>query len=123
MLHDAGALRAGLDGPRGLDIVDNVVPYIGGEEEKLEIEIAKMLDAPIAVAAHCHRVATIDGHLEAVSVELEKDATPEQAVEAFRRSAGTSPTSGFRRRRSTRSSCAPRSIGRNRGSTGTPEAG
>lgn len=75
---------AGLEGPRGLDVVDNVIPYIGGEEEKLEAEIAKMLDAPIAVSAHCHRVATLDGHLEAVSVELEKDATPEQAVEAFR---------------------------------------
>lgn len=75
---------AGLDGPRGLDVVDNVVPYIGGEEEKLESEIAKMLDAPIAVAAHCHRVSTVDGHLEAVSVELEREATPEQAVDAFR---------------------------------------
>lgn len=75
---------AGLEGPRGLDVVDNVVPWIGGEEEKLEVEIGKMLDAPILVAAHCHRVATIDGHLEAVSVELAKEATPEQAVEAFR---------------------------------------
>jgi aspartate-semialdehyde dehydrogenase len=74
---------AGLEGPRGLDVVDNVVPYIGGEEEKLESEIGKMLGAPILVSAHCHRVATIDGHLEAVSVELERDATPEQAVAAF----------------------------------------
>ena len=84
---------AGLDGPRGLDVVDNVVPYIPGEEDKLEVEIGKMLGgvsgaeivaAPIGVAAHCHRVATIDGHLEAVSVELEKEASPEEAVNAFR---------------------------------------
>ncbi len=88
---------AGLDGPRGLDLVDNVLPFIAGEEEKLQTELGKILglagdegiqDAPIAVAAHCHRVGTLDGHLEAVSVELGRDASPEQAADALRSFAG-----------------------------------
>lgn len=80
---------AGLDGPRALAIVDNVIPFIAGEEEKIERELGKILGgagpggampAPIAVSAHCHRVATIDGHLEAVSVELARAASPEEAA-------------------------------------------
>jgi aspartate-semialdehyde dehydrogenase len=70
---------AGLDGPRGLEIVDNVIPWIAGEEEKIEREAGKILGrveegavvaSEVRVSAHCHRVATLDGHLEAVSVEL-----------------------------------------------------
>jgi aspartate-semialdehyde dehydrogenase len=84
---------AGLDGPRSIDMLDNVVPYIGGEEEKIESELAKLLGgatadafAPAAmrVAAHCHRVPIVDGHLEAVSVELDTKATPDEAIEAMR---------------------------------------
>lgn len=83
---------AGIEGPRGLDVVDNVIPWIPGEEDKMEIEAAKILGvvrgatvepADIAVSAHCHRVATLDGHLEAVSVALERPAAPEEAVEAL----------------------------------------
>ena len=83
---------AGLSGPRAIDLLDNVVPYIDGEEEKIEAELAKILGgasahgftpAPMAVAAHCHRVPTLDGHLEAVSVELSKPATPEDAMAAL----------------------------------------
>jgi len=81
---------AGMDGPRALDLVDNVVPYIPGEEEKMESELTKILGtiqggeverARIHASAHCHRVPTLDGHLEAVSFELVGDPTPE-AVEA-----------------------------------------
>lgn len=80
---------AGLSGPRAVEILDNVVPYIAGEEDKIEVELGKILGganaarfvpADIAVSAHCHRVPTLDGHLEAVSVELEKKPTPEEAV-------------------------------------------
>lgn len=80
---------AGLAGPRAIDLLDNVVPYIGGEEEKIEIELGKILGeatasgfvpADIAVSAHCHRVPTLDGHLEAVSVELERPPSPEDAM-------------------------------------------
>ena len=78
---------AGHQGPRALDLVDNVVPFIPGEEEKIERELGKILGrvergaivpASITVSAHCHRVATVDGHLEAVSMELEQPAPPEQ---------------------------------------------
>lgn len=83
---------AGLAGPRAIDVLDNVIPYIAGEEEKIEAELGKILGgvhgsefvpAEIAVAAHCHRVPTVDGHLEAVSVELARAATPEAAMAAL----------------------------------------
>src|SRR5262249_59591130 len=69
-----------------------VVPYIRGEEEKIEAELGKILGeadarafapAPMRVAAHCHRVPTVDGHLEAVSVELARPATVEAAISAL----------------------------------------
>lgn len=83
---------AGLTGPRAVDLLDNVVPFIAGEEEKIEVELGKILGgasaerfepADIAVAAHCHRVPTIDGHLEAVSVELDRKASPDDAAAAL----------------------------------------
>jgi aspartate-semialdehyde dehydrogenase len=84
---------AGYPGVPSLDILDNVVPYISGEEDKLESEPRKMLGsldggtvrpAPIAVSAHCNRVATRDGHLEAVSVQLGRTGVgPEDVSEAL----------------------------------------
>ncbi len=83
---------AGLSGPRAIDLLDNVIPYIAGEEDKIEIELGKILGAataerfvpaPIVVSAHCHRVPTQDGHLEAVSVELDRPPTPETAMAAL----------------------------------------
>ncbi len=70
---------AGYPGVPSMDIVGNVIPYIGGEEEKMQIETQKILGdfagdhiEPLAakVSAHCNRVAVVDGHTEAVSVEL-----------------------------------------------------
>ncbi|MBN2875527.1 MAG: hypothetical protein JXM71_10575, partial [Spirochaetales bacterium] len=66
-----------------MDLIDNAVPYIPGEEEKLETEPLKILGrlnpelatverASFGVSATCHRVAVTDGHLEAVSVSFEK---------------------------------------------------
>jgi aspartate-semialdehyde dehydrogenase len=85
---------AGYPGVSSYDIVDNVIPYIGGEEEKLESETLKMLGsweegrgfsyAPVAVSAHCNRVPTREGHLECVSVELERETTPEEIIEVWR---------------------------------------
>lgn len=84
---------AGLEGPRGLEALDNVIPYIAGEEEKIEREVGKILGraeggrvrpAEIAVSAHCHRVPTLDGHLEAVSVELARPASPAEAAAVLR---------------------------------------
>jgi aspartate-semialdehyde dehydrogenase len=72
---------AGYPGVPSLDILGNVVPYIGGEEAKVESEPQKILGElqgeeiqplAFAVSAACHRVATIDGHMVAVSLELEE---------------------------------------------------
>jgi len=74
---------AGADGPRALDVVDNVVPFIPGEEDKIEVELGKIFGvvehgrvrpAEFTASAHCHRVGTLDGHLEALSVELGRGA-------------------------------------------------
>jgi len=79
---------AGLRGVGALDVVDNIVPYIPGEEEKIEQELRKILDSdaaePMAVSAHCHRVPLSDGHLESVSVELERSASTEAVANALR---------------------------------------
>lgn len=84
---------AGYPGVSSYDIIDNIVPYIGGEEEKIECETRKMLgkwqegrgfvDAPITVSAHCNRVATREGHLACASIELERDATTEEVIAAW----------------------------------------
>ena len=82
---------AGYPGVASLDITDNVVPYIKGEEDKLEAEARKLLgtlredaasieDAPIALSAHCNRVPVIDGHMVTMSVELSSPASPADAV-------------------------------------------
>ena len=83
---------AGYPGVASLDILGNVVTYIKNEEEKLEEEVAKLLgtasttafqSAPIAVSAHCNRVAVIDGHTECVSIKLRKPATRDQILAAW----------------------------------------
>jgi aspartate-semialdehyde dehydrogenase len=84
---------AGYPGLPSYDILDNAIPYIAGEEEKLETETLKMLgrweegagfsDAPMLVSAHCNRVATREGHLECASVELERDVEPAEIIAAW----------------------------------------
>ena len=79
---------AGYPGVASMDIVDNVIPYIGGEEQKMETEMQKMLGSPsepadFKVSASCHRVPTIDGHMEAVFVDTKKDAEPKAVAEAM----------------------------------------
>jgi len=84
---------AGYPGVPSLDILGNVIPFIGGEEEKMERETAKILGtlrhgeveaAPMKISAHCNRVATVDGHLETVSVGLGRRVTPEEAMTVLR---------------------------------------
>lgn len=84
---------AGYPGLSALDMLDNALPYIGGEEGKLESEPAKMLGtyedgairyAGIAVSAHCNRVMTRDGHLECVSVTLGAAPSLDDIAETFR---------------------------------------
>ena len=83
---------AGYPGVASMDILDNVVPYIGSEEEKMEAETLKLLGrlkggsvAPLSarITAHCNRVPVTDGHTECVSVKFAKAATREQILAAW----------------------------------------
>jgi len=79
---------AGYPGVASLDIVDNVIPFIGKEEEKMQTETLKILGSPIEpadfkISASCHRVPTLDGHMEAVFVELKREADPESVIAAM----------------------------------------
>ncbi len=78
---------AGYPGVPSLDILGNVIPYIGGEEEKMESETRKILGrfdgkridlADFPVSAQCNRVAVEDGHMESVSVKLARKTTAEE---------------------------------------------
>jgi aspartate-semialdehyde dehydrogenase len=71
---------AGFAGVAAMSIYDNVIPYIGKEEEKMETETLKIMgtlkgknvvNAPFAVSASCHRVPVIDGHTMAVWADIE----------------------------------------------------
>ncbi len=84
---------AGYPGVASLDIQGNVVPFISGEEEKMESEPQKLLgkwnserfvDAGLGISAHCNRVPVIDGHLECVSLSLKKIASLGEVREALR---------------------------------------
>lgn len=83
---------AGYPGVSALDIVDNVIPYIGGEEGKMETEPLKIFGsfehgcitpAQMQLSASCNRVAVIDGHMECVSVSLSKEAVAEEIIHAW----------------------------------------
>jgi len=84
---------AGYPGVASLDIVDNVVPYIAGEEPKVETEAQKILGefsdgviikADFPVSAQCFRVNVVDGHMVSVRVNLNEKATLEEVVAAMR---------------------------------------
>lgn len=74
---------AGYPGVSSFDILDNVLPYIGGEEEKVETEPLKILEARFPISANCNRVATIDGHFEDLNISLGKNASAEEVKEAL----------------------------------------
>jgi aspartate-semialdehyde dehydrogenase len=71
---------AGYPGVPSLDIVDNIIPYIGGEEEKSECEPLKVFGRvengvivnhdTLRISAHCNRVPVVDGHTACVSLEF-----------------------------------------------------
>ena len=84
---------AGYPGVPSLDLIDNVVPYIGGEEEKMQIETLKLLgnwdgnafsDADLRVSASCNRVPVRHGHMEAVNLKLRQSASPEDVIDVLR---------------------------------------
>lgn len=87
----SGAGRAG--GVLGLDMIDNLIPYIPKEEEKVAREAGKILGRlaeggvepyPAAVGATCTRAAVLDGHTAAIAVETERPCDPAAAAEAMR---------------------------------------
>jgi aspartate-semialdehyde dehydrogenase len=80
-----GVSGAGLSpGVTALEIVDNVIPFIPGEEEKVARETGKILGATFPVSATCTRAAVTEGHTEAVTVSLGAHATPADVAAAFR---------------------------------------
>ena len=83
---------AGYDGVTSMEIIDNAIPHIGGEEEKMESESRKLLGEfdgaalslhDAEVTASCNRIPTIDGHLENVFAELDADPSPDEVREAM----------------------------------------
>ena len=83
---------AGYPGVASMDIMDNVIPYIPNEEEKMEEELLKLLgklDGHVVkplqarMSASCNRVAVVDGHTVSVSIKLAKPATREQILAAW----------------------------------------
>ncbi|MBI3667422.1 MAG: aspartate-semialdehyde dehydrogenase [Acidobacteria bacterium] len=85
---------AGYPGVASMDIVGNVIPFIGGEEEKMQQETQKILGdymasageirpLPAMVSAHCNRVPVVDGHTVTVSVGFEKKPALAEVLEAY----------------------------------------
>ena len=83
---------AGYPGVASMDINANVIPYIGGEEEKMQQETQKILGdfagdqvrpLPAQVSAHCIRVPVVDGHTITVSVELSRKPSLEEILNAY----------------------------------------
>jgi aspartate-semialdehyde dehydrogenase len=88
---------AGLVGGAGLQLRDNLIPHIAGEEEKVESEAARILGTcdgesvrphALALSASCNRVDVPDGHTLCVSVELERPASASELIEAWDRFRG-----------------------------------
>jgi len=102
-LHDAFGVRAVVmtslqavsgagrnDGVLALDVIDNVIPFIPGEEEKVELETRKILGpweepASFSVSCTCTRVNVQDGHTETVFVGTERPVNPTSAAAAMER--------------------------------------
>jgi aspartate-semialdehyde dehydrogenase len=83
---------AGYPGVASLDIIDNVVPFISGEEEKMEAESLKILgsfngktvkNADFKISSSCNRVHVKDGHLESVFIKLQQEPSLKEIEAAF----------------------------------------
>jgi len=80
---------AGYPGHSAIDMLGNVIPFIGGEEDKVETEPLKIMGAldgdrirfaEFGISAHTNRVFVEDGHMECVSVELERKGKPDEVA-------------------------------------------
>jgi aspartate-semialdehyde dehydrogenase len=88
---------AGYPGVASLDIIDNVIPYISGEEDKLVIEPVKILgtlssdhivDKPIKISSQCNRVAVLDGHIECIQVKFKNKPSAKEIINVWRNFSG-----------------------------------
>lgn len=91
---------AGYPGVASLDILDNVIPYVGGDEGKMETEPLRMLGQiendqitwlDAAAGATCTRVPIVDGHLVNISLELESKPELGEIIEAWENFRGPNP--------------------------------
>lgn len=91
---------AGYPGVASLDILDNIIPYVSGDEQKLETETLRMLGTlindrvewlPSVIGASCNRVPVVDGHLVNVSVELAEKPTLQDVLVAWESFTGVEP--------------------------------
>jgi aspartate-semialdehyde dehydrogenase len=95
---------AGYPGVPSLDILGNVIPFIAGEEEKIERESRKILGslgpgavepAPFQLSVHANRVPVVDGHMATVAVEFRRRVSPAEAVDALRAFKGSARVAGL----------------------------
>jgi aspartate-semialdehyde dehydrogenase len=95
---------AGYPGVPSLDILGNVIPHIGGEEEKIERETRKILGtlsngavepAEFSISAHTNRVAVVDGHVATVSAGFRRRVRPDEALEVLREFRGSAQVAGL----------------------------
>lgn len=95
---------AGKPGPPAFDLVDNVIPFIPGEEEKVAYEPTKILgsveggalrEAPFRIGVTATRVNVLHGHLVSVSVQLDRDVDPDEALRVFRAYRGKTTALGL----------------------------
>jgi aspartate-semialdehyde dehydrogenase len=91
---------AGYPGVASLDILDNMIPYVSGDEQKLETETPRMLGTfngqqvdwlGAKVGASCNRVPVVDGHLVNVSIALNSKPDPAEIIAAWQSFRGPEP--------------------------------
>lgn len=84
---------AGYPGVASMDILDNVIPFISGEEAKIEKEPLKIMGAydekgitpyPMSLSAQCTRVSVTDGHLACISIKLKKKTSAHEIISSWR---------------------------------------
>jgi aspartate-semialdehyde dehydrogenase len=95
---------AGYPGVPSMDILGNIIPYISGEEEKVqtepqkclgEVKDGKIVSASFPITAHCNRVPVLDGHTVCVSLKLKKKASKEEILSAWKNFRGLPQTMGL----------------------------
>ncbi len=100
MVSEQAVSGAGYPGVASLDILDNVIPYVGGDESKMETESLKMLGdmrgeeiqwLDAVTSATCTRVPVTDGHLVNISVTLELQPSLDEIMAAWDRFRGPAP--------------------------------